>query len=92
MRQARRVELVTLAGEAGIGKSRLVRELARLAAPDAQVLIGHCPAYGDGVTYWPLREMVLQAVRGRDADLGHAVDRRRARGGRDDRGDCRPGW
>jgi DNA-binding SARP family transcriptional activator len=65
VRGARCVELVTLAGEAGIGKSRLVRELARHAAGDAQVLIGHCPAYGDGVTYWPLREMVLQALRGR---------------------------
>ena len=65
VRGARRVGLVTLAGEAGIGKSRLVRELARHVAPDAQVLIGHCPAYGDGVTYWPLREMVLQALRGR---------------------------
>jgi DNA-binding SARP family transcriptional activator/tetratricopeptide (TPR) repeat protein len=64
VRRGRRVELVTLAGEPGIGKSRLVRELARHAAADAQVLIGHCPAYGDGVTYWPLREMVLQAVRG----------------------------
>ena len=65
VRRAGRVELVTLAGEPGIGKSRLVRELARHAAPDAQVLIGYCPAYGDGVTYWPLREMVLQALRGR---------------------------
>ena len=65
VRRAGRVELVTLVGEPGIGKSRLVRELARHAAPDAQVLIGHCPAYGDGVTYWPLREMVLQALRGR---------------------------
>jgi DNA-binding SARP family transcriptional activator len=65
VRRAGRVELMTLAGEAGIGKSRLVRELARHAAADAHVLIGHCPAYGDGVTYWPLREMVLQALRGR---------------------------
>jgi DNA-binding SARP family transcriptional activator len=65
VRRAGRVQLMSLAGEAGIGKSRLVRELARHAAPDAQVLIGHCPAYGDGVTYWPLREMVLQALRGR---------------------------
>ena len=63
--RARRVELVTLAGEPGIGNSRLVRELARHAAADAKVLIGYCPAYGDGVTYWPLREMVLQALRGR---------------------------
>ena len=65
VRRSGRVELMTLAGEAGIGKSRLVRELAEHAAPGAQVLIGHCPAYGDGVTYWPLREMVLQALRGR---------------------------
>jgi DNA-binding SARP family transcriptional activator/tetratricopeptide (TPR) repeat protein len=65
VRQTGRVELMTLVGEAGIGKSRLVRELARGAAAEAQVLIGHCPAYGDGVTYWPLREMVLQALRGR---------------------------
>ena len=48
VRRAGRVELVTLVGEAGIGKSRLVRELARHAAADAKVLIGHCPAYGDG--------------------------------------------
>ena len=56
---------MTLVGEPGIGKSRLVRELAAGAGPDAQVLVGHCPAYGDGVTYWPLREMVLQALHGR---------------------------
>ncbi len=65
VRQTGRVERTTLVGEAGIGKSRLVRELARDGAADAQALIGHCPAYGDGVTYWPLREMVLQALRGR---------------------------
>ena len=59
------MELVTLVGEPGIGKSRLVRELAAGAGADTQVLVGHCPAYGDGVTYWPLREMVLQALRGR---------------------------
>ena len=56
---------MTLVGEAGIGKSRLVRELAAGVGAEAQVLVGHCPAYGDGVTYWPLREMVLQALRGR---------------------------
>ena len=56
---------MTLLGEPGIGKSRLVRELAGGAGPEVHVLIGHCPAYGDGVTYWPLREMVLQALRGR---------------------------
>ena len=37
VRRTGRVELVTLAGEPGIGKSRLVRELAHHAAPDAQV-------------------------------------------------------
>ena len=54
-----------LLGEPGIGKSRLVREVTARAGTQARVLVGRCPAYGDGVTYWPLREIVLQAQRGR---------------------------
>ena len=55
-------QLVTVLGEPGIGKSRLVRELQPLLGPEATVLVGRCPAYGEGVTYWPVREMILQAA------------------------------
>ena len=54
--------LVTVLGEPGIGKSRLVRELPPLLGPEAIFLVGRCPAYGEGLTYWPVREMILQAV------------------------------
>jgi class 3 adenylate cyclase/tetratricopeptide (TPR) repeat protein len=58
----RACHLVTVLGEPGIGKSRLVQELVPLVGSEATVLVGRCPAYGEGVTYWPVREMVLQAA------------------------------
>jgi class 3 adenylate cyclase len=54
--------LVTVLGEPGIGKSTLVRELQPLLGSEATFLVGRCPAYGEGITYWPVREMVLQAA------------------------------
>jgi class 3 adenylate cyclase len=54
----RRSELVTIVGDAGIGKSRLVREFLAPLDADAKVLIGRCLAYGQGVTLWPLGEML----------------------------------
>jgi len=53
--------LVTLLGEAGIGKTRLVRELAASLAGEAEVLTGRCLPYGEGVTFWPLRELATHA-------------------------------
>src|SRR5262249_48762693 len=52
--------LVAVVGEAGIGKSRLVREFALRSAGDARLLIGRCLSYGEGITYWPLRDVVHQ--------------------------------
>jgi len=49
-------------GEPGIGKSRLTRELASMVGSEARVLTGHCPAYGEGNTFWPLREIVSAAA------------------------------
>jgi class 3 adenylate cyclase/tetratricopeptide (TPR) repeat protein len=57
--------VVTLLGDAGIGKSRLARELLEGLAAEATVLVGRCPPYGEGITFWPLRELLGQA--GRDA-------------------------
>jgi class 3 adenylate cyclase len=52
----RRCELVTVVGEAGVGKSRLAAEF--LSAIDARVVGGRCLPYGEGITYWPVVEVV----------------------------------
>jgi class 3 adenylate cyclase/tetratricopeptide (TPR) repeat protein len=54
-------QLVTLVGVPGLGKSRLVYELRRIAEDDEALITwrqGHCLAYGDGVTMWALGEIV----------------------------------
>jgi predicted ATPase/class 3 adenylate cyclase len=56
-----RPHLVTVIGQAGVGKSRLLRELnARLAGLERgpQLRIGECPPYGAGISYWALGEVV----------------------------------
>ncbi len=64
----RRVRLVTVIGEAGAGKSRLVHEVVDRIAVGARVLRGRCLAYGDGITFWPLRSMVGAAAGVADGD------------------------
>ena len=54
----RRCELVTIVGDAGVGKSRLVAEL--VASLDATVVRGRCLPYGEGITYWPVVEVLKQ--------------------------------
>ena len=54
--------LVTLLGEAGVGKSRLIEEFVRRLADEATVLRGRCLSYGDGITFWPLAEVLRQAA------------------------------
>jgi len=53
----RRAHLVTIYGEPGVGKSRLVRDFVA-GLECVTVLVGRCLPYGQGVTYWPLAEMV----------------------------------
>ncbi len=54
--------LVTVAGEPGAGKSRLVQQFATHVAGTANVLWGRCLAYGQGITFWPLGEIVRAAA------------------------------
>jgi predicted ATPase/class 3 adenylate cyclase len=54
--------LVTLLGEAGVGKSRLIEEFVRRLPGEATVLRGRCLSYGDGITFWPLAEVLRQAA------------------------------
>jgi class 3 adenylate cyclase/tetratricopeptide (TPR) repeat protein len=53
-----RCELVTVVGDPGVGKSRLVAE--GLAQMEARVVRGRCLSYGEGITYWPVVEVVKQ--------------------------------
>jgi class 3 adenylate cyclase len=73
VRRERRPELVTLLGDAGIGKSRLVREFLSPLEVDAKVLIGRCPSYGQGVTLWPLAEMLKAEAVVLDTDAAEAA-------------------
>ena len=55
-------QLFTILGPAGVGKSRLVAEfLASLE--EACVVRGRCLPYGEGITYWPVVEVVKQLPR-----------------------------
>jgi tetratricopeptide (TPR) repeat protein len=70
------IHLVTVYGDAGVGKSRLTREfLARLEHRDEQpfVLRGRCLPYGTSVTYWPLAEILKAAAGVLDSDPPHVV-------------------
>ena len=57
----RRAHVFTIYGEAGVGKSRLAREFLD-GVERASVLMGRALPYGEGVTYWPLAEMVKAAA------------------------------
>lgn len=61
-------EFVTVMGEAGMGKSRLVAEVIERYRLRATVLVGRCLPYGEGITYWPLVEIISQAASIDDAD------------------------
>jgi class 3 adenylate cyclase/tetratricopeptide (TPR) repeat protein len=57
----KRAHLFTIYGEPGVGKSRLAQEFSE-ALEGATVLSGRSLPYGEGVTYWPLAEMVKCAA------------------------------
>jgi class 3 adenylate cyclase len=57
-----RCVLLTVAGEAGIGKTRLARELLHELRGEATVLVGRCVSYGEGATFLPLTEMIGREV------------------------------
>ncbi|MEO8091082.1 MAG: adenylate/guanylate cyclase domain-containing protein [bacterium] len=78
-----RPHLVTVIGQAGVGKSRLLRELAAEVAvnPAAPILrLGHCPAYGSGLAYWALGEVIRGQFEIVDSDDSELAWRKLRRG------------
>ncbi len=73
----RACRMATVVGDAGVGKSRLVREFTA-SAGDATVIRGRCLPYGDGITFWPLREAVRELC-GIGADEGQQESMARLR-------------
>ena len=74
-----RPKLVTILGDAGVGKSSLVRELwDRLADRDPEpiLLTGRCLPYGRGITYWAMGEILKEHFRLLETDTVDEVRRR----------------
>ncbi len=72
----KRPHLVTVIGQAGVGKSRLLRELmSNLEESDDPPTIrrGQCPPYGAGIAYWALAEVLNDEFEIRDTDTPDAA-------------------
>jgi len=67
---ARSSHLVTIIGNAGVGKSRLVAQAmaALMATARVHTLRGRCLPYGTGITYWPLMDILREDAGIRDSD------------------------
>ena len=66
--EQRATRTITLIGDAGFGKTRLVREIIERIAAGSNVLSGRCLPYGEGITFWPLTTMVRGAAQIADSD------------------------
>lgn len=61
-RRTRSPQLVTLLGEAGVGKTRLTQEFLSRLPEDCQVLVGNCLPLGGGTDLSPLQEILRQTA------------------------------
>jgi len=59
---SRACHLFTILGAAGVGKSRLVDDFLQALSSPATIVRGRCLPYGDGITYWPISEIVREAA------------------------------
>jgi tetratricopeptide (TPR) repeat protein len=74
-----RARLISLVGQAGIGKSRLAWELEKYLDGVVETVFWHrgrAPSYGEGVTFWALSEMIRRRaglVEGDDSETTRAA-------------------
>ncbi len=64
-------QLVTIVGEPGVGKSRIVLELESYIDEKTDLIVwrqGRCLPYGDGITFWALGEIVKNEAGILDSD------------------------
>lgn len=75
----REPHLVTIVGEPGVGKTRLVRELWDALADEEPAPLrrtGRCLPYGEGITYWPLGEVLKEHLGILESDPPQEIRRR----------------
>lgn len=68
--------LVSVLGDPGVGKTRLVEEFGWRLGGSARIIEGRCLSYGRGITFWPLVEIVTQAAGISDDDPSAAARRK----------------
>ena len=72
----RSCQLFTVLGPPGVGKSRLVHELVSTIEDVATVLRGRCLPYGDGITFFPVAEVLKEAADLEDFDDTEEIERK----------------
>ena len=65
--------MVTVIGEPGVGKSRLVDGFADLVSPRTTILRGRCLSYGTGITFFPAAEIVAQVIGSGEDDTSEEI-------------------
>ena len=68
VRETRRAHLISVLGEPGIGKSRIVEEFLERVPPGTTVLLGRASPFGEDVAFAPLAQMLL-ALLGEEAGV-----------------------
>jgi class 3 adenylate cyclase/tetratricopeptide (TPR) repeat protein len=69
----RACRLAVVVGDAGLGKTRLVREFLDRESERVRILWARCLPYGEGITFWPVAEMVKAAARIGETDSPEAA-------------------
>jgi class 3 adenylate cyclase/tetratricopeptide (TPR) repeat protein len=69
----RACRMVTLVGDAGVGKTRLTQEFLDSVGDRVRVVRGRCLSYGEGITFWPIVGVVRDAAAIEETDRPEAA-------------------